>query len=380
MNKEKQKILFAVQGEGRGHLTQAITLYKMLTEAGYDICCIMVGSSENRKLPDFFYANIQAPVIQYPSPNFVTDAKMKTIKIWPSIYKTAFRLGRYIKSVRLFRETVAKYKPDAIINFYEPIVGLSNLFKKPPCPVICVAHQYIYHHPDFEFPEGRLMDRMSLKNFTELTAFGATKRLGISIYPLENYPGKNIIIVPPLLREAVFEANVSEGDYLLIYLLNKGYSDDIIAWHNAHPETELHCFTDRTDVDDVLKYDDTLHFHKINDKKFLDLMAGAKGFISTAGFESVCEAMYLGKPVLMVPVEGHFEQFCNSRDATKAGAGIYDSAFNISKLIDYLPNHHTNYKEYRLWVNCASIKVVEEINKTLGGGKMVEEAKMRKLA
>lgn len=49
-------------------------------------------------------------------------------------------------------------------------------------------------------------------------------------------------------------------------------------------------------------------------------MAGCKAYASTAGFESICEAMYLGKPVLMVPA--HIEQDCNAYDAMKAGAGI----------------------------------------------------------
>ena len=37
---------------------------------------------------------------------------------------------------------------------------------------------------------------------------------------------------------------------------------------------------------------------------------GCKAYASTAGFESVCEAMYLGKPILMVPA--HIEQDCNA--------------------------------------------------------------------
>lgn len=45
-------------------------------------------------------------------------------------------------------------------------------------------------------------------------------------------------------------------------------------------------------------------------------MAGCKAYASTAGFESVCEAMYLGKPILMVPA--HIEQDCNAYDAKKA--------------------------------------------------------------
>ena len=46
---------------------------------------------------------------------------------------------------------------------------------------------------------------------------------------------------------------------------------------------------------------------------FLEYMAGCKGYATTAGFESVCEAMYLQKPVLMVPT--HIKQECNALDA-----------------------------------------------------------------
>jgi len=66
-------------------------------------------------------------------------------------------------------------------------------------------------------------------------------------------------------------------------------------------------------------------------------MANAAALVTTAGFESVCEAMYMGKPVMMVPVENHFEQWCNARDAASCGAGIYADQFDLTLLQDYLP-------------------------------------------
>ena len=53
---------------------------------------------------------------------------------------------------------------------------------------------------------------------------------------------------------------------------------------------------------------------------FLNQMAACKAYASTAGFESICEAMYLGKPILRVPA--HIEQDCNAFDAVNSGAGI----------------------------------------------------------
>jgi uncharacterized protein (TIGR00661 family) len=55
-----------------------------------------------------------------------------------------------------------------------------------------------------------------------------------------------------------------------------------------------------------------LTFHRISDRLFLDLMRGCRGLVTTAGFQAVAEAMWLGKPVLMVPTGGHSEQRWNA--------------------------------------------------------------------
>ena len=47
--------------------------------------------------------------------------------------------------------------------------------------------------------------------------------------------------------------------------------------------------------------------------------------------------MYLGKPIMMVPVPNHIEQEINAWDGQRAGAGISDTKFNLSNLISYLP-------------------------------------------
>ena len=65
-------------------------------------------------------------------------------------------------------------------------------------------------------------------------------------------------------------------------------------------------------------------------------MARCRGLVSTAGFESIAEAMYLGKPVQVVPVEGHFEQWCNAFDTVRAGAGIRSKVFDLKCLQQHI--------------------------------------------
>ena len=79
------------------------------------------------------------------------------------------------------------------------------------------------------------------------------------------------------------------------------------------------------------------------------MMEQCSGLICTAGFESVCEAMYLGKPIMMVPVPNHIEQEINAWDGQRAGAGISDTEFNLSRFISYLPVHQNISENFKTW-------------------------------
>ena len=94
----------------------------------------------------------------------------------------------------------------------------------------------------------------------------------------------------------------------------------------------------------------------------MEMMSRSKGLASSAGFESVCEAMYLGKPVLMVPIKGHFEQFCNSRDGYKAGAGIFSDYFDLTKLIDFSITFDGINPRFIEWVSTAKLRIYNEIS------------------
>ena len=55
------KFLFIVQGEGRGHLTQAITLEEILLRNGHEVVEVLVGKSSSRRLRDFLTVAFMHP-------------------------------------------------------------------------------------------------------------------------------------------------------------------------------------------------------------------------------------------------------------------------------------------------------------------------------
>ena len=48
------KVLFTVQGEGRGHLTQAIGFNQFFHHQGHSVVSVLVGSNQMRQIPGYF--------------------------------------------------------------------------------------------------------------------------------------------------------------------------------------------------------------------------------------------------------------------------------------------------------------------------------------
>jgi len=361
MQTKKLKFLFIVQGEGRGHMTQAISLNDMLKRAGHSLTCVLVGKSKRREIPSFFFEKIQTEVVAFESPNFVTDKKGKAIQILPTITENLKRTGFFLSNLKVIDQKVKEHNPDVIINFYDLLGGLYSLFYNPKAKYICVGHQYLMLHPEFEFPKQKWTDRIMVQLNTKATSFRASKRLGLSFRPMKNFDREKIKVVPPLLRNEVFDIEPEDKDYLLAYMVNSGYGEDIIKWHESNKSLNVHCFWDKADVEDNYSPHENLTFHKLNDKIFLQYMKDCSGYVSTAGFESICEAMYLGKPIMMVPTEGQFEQECNAIDAVKSKAGISSKEFDVSKLVEYIPKHKSVKEDFSKWLSEAEGVFLKEL-------------------
>jgi uncharacterized protein (TIGR00661 family) len=242
------------------------------------------------------------------------------------------------------------------------MMGLTYAVCPPRIPYISVAHQYLFLHPGYRFPSGESrLELFLLKLFTQITTLRASRVFALSIERKEPTPGRRLVVVPPLLREEVLQLQPEKGDYLHGYLLNPVYAEDIIAYQQAHPEVKMHFFWDKKGVPAETVVNEQLSFHTIDDQLFLRYMAGCRGYATTAGFESVCEALYLGKPTLMVPV--HIEQSCNAFEATAAGAGITANRFDLDALLAFIPYYRKN-DEFRLWMRQSEFLWMRELNAT----------------
>ena len=117
------KFIFTVQGEGRGHLTQAISMTQIAREAGHEVVGYAVGSFQGRKIPSFFTKFIEdTPLIQYESPS-INYGKGNSVNLWKTATQAFTKFRTYWSSACQLEKFIEETRPDGIINFYESITG-----------------------------------------------------------------------------------------------------------------------------------------------------------------------------------------------------------------------------------------------------------------
>jgi uncharacterized protein (TIGR00661 family) len=358
------RIMLSVLGEGRGHMTQAIAVREMVEQAGHRVTNVVLGLGQNRALPPFFASAMELPITQIPTLDFSYRNNRK-VNLPATVAGIVKRLPAYWRAVGDLRTAVREHRPDVIINFFEPVTGVYALTCRKRPPVVAVAHQYMTGHPDYVRAPDRRLQQFALRCYVALVGAAST-RVALSLYPARDLPGRRLTVSPPILRRRLFELKPNpNGNFVLAYLLNHGYADEIIEWHRKHPQTILHCFYDKPDAPPDFRHDDTLTFHRLDGEKFLSLMAECKFVACTAGFESLCEAAYLGKPLFVMPVENHVEQEINALDAVRAGIAVTDRTFNLDRLAE-LPDRLDNAR-FREWFHRADAMLLATLESVAGG-------------
>lgn len=339
-------------------MTQAITMQRMLERNGHQVVEVLVGKSNVRQLPEFFVKGIHAPIQQFFAPNFLPTPANKRINLPRSIAYNLLEIPTFLRSIFFLHRRINRSGADLVINFYDMLTGFTYLFFRPVVPQVAIGHQYLFLHHDFKMPKKNPISLFLLKLMTHITALGAQRRLALSFYPKADDKAHDIKVVPPLLRAEVHDVPVSSGSYIHGYMLNAGFGRSVMEWHKKRPDVPMYFFWDKKDATLETKVDETLTFHQLDDKLFLRSLAGSCGYATTAGFESVCEAMYFGKPILMIPA--HIEQDCNAYDACNAGAGVAGRDFNLNLLLPLIHSYHP-VEGFREWVDSSEQVILPQL-------------------
>lgn len=343
------KFIFTVQGEGKGHLSQAIALKQILENHGHSIVGITLGMSKKRSIPTYFLKEF--PKIRTLASPGIIYGKGKSVKTLKTTLQGILGILKYKKSTQKLDKLIKDKKPDYIINFYEYTTGLFYLLNKCEVPCISVGHQVLLLNKNFIPLPTNKIEQYFLNLYTKLVTYGSKKYLGLSFYPLENDNEREIIAIPPLIRKEIKDLKTSKNGGILMYITHPNYYLDIIQWHKKNPTIKIDVFWDNPEFPIITEINKNLFFHQVDSIKFIQYLKDCKGLCCTAGFESIAEAMYLDKPVMVIPIQNHIEQKINAWDTFNAGAGIASENIDLDKFIRYLDSHLSISKTFIEWQN-----------------------------
>lgn len=320
-------------------MTQALALAGALGRAGHEVVRVFIGVSPARTLPSYFQDGLPVPVTPFVAPAQVAGRRRRGVSVAATVATSTLRVPRYAASAARIHATLDRVGDvDVVVNFMDLLSGFARAVWRPRVPGVVVGHNYLFQHPGVGPLPGGSLAQGAVLGYFRMTSLGAARRLALSYAPLPPCPGKDIEVVPPLLRRELFAVEPRDDGHLTAYTLNPGYAEVLAEWHASAPSPPpLHCFVEGGAAAFSRPTHAGFRVFDLDDAAFLDSLGRCTAYIGSAGFEALCEAHYLGKPVLAIPTERQYEQVLNAWDAQRHGVARAGTYADLDAFLSDLP-------------------------------------------
>ena len=349
------RCLFIVQGEGKGHMSQAIAMKEHLEEAGHTVDGLFLGSRPKQEVPDYFTKGFADKLHTFQSPWFLRTPNRKGIYIGRTLLFNLLRFPLYISEANRIRKEIDFLRPDVVFNFYDVVGALALRKTATGIRRIGIGHHFFLHLDNYQCDKGSSWHRWLLKRLTSLIMLSCDRVLALSYREIQ---GSSVIeVVPPLVRRRFREMQYRPGNRYLAYFLNEGLLYDLVLLARKLPDFQVDLFTSLK-PDMVLPAGITLHPYDADN--FSSFMASCRGLITSAGFDAAAEAAFHGIPLAVIPTRNHFEQGCNGMDIMRSGIGVAVSKIEKEMLEQMKPSESVKYRAWTASTAGRLLKWVEE--------------------
>ena len=294
------KILYSIQATGNGHISRAIDVLPYLRKYG-EVDVFLSGANSGLSMPGGTMYKSKGISMFYDKTGGLDYRKT----LWN------FKPFRAIKEAKAL--PVTKY--DAVINDFEPITSMA----------CAIQHQYCVgfgHQASFQFPTVPMADKFAPIGKTILKRYApCDEYVGLHY---RNYDWNNVF--NPILSDKIVEYGQrarlnATTNKIVIYL--PSYSNAQIHATFVHYTGFKFIVFAKEDVN--FNAEPTFEFVKPNKPRFVEELANCHMVITSAGFETPAEALYLGKRLVVIPIKGQYEQACNAEALRKFGVPIFDN-------------------------------------------------------
>jgi UDP:flavonoid glycosyltransferase YjiC (YdhE family) len=274
------RIAYPCAGEGFGHAARMVALYGDLA-ARHSLDLFVpepVEAFVRSRLPD-------APIRKIPC--FELKKRGNRILYGPTAFEAVERAARFPEEVRRISRQLKRRRVDVVLSDFEPYLPWAA--KIAGLPVVQMNHPGIV---------GRFVDadpRSWIAAASSWLLEGPwDRRILVSFYAGD---------VGPVLRPSLLMRPVRDEGFLAVNL-----KDD--ARRRVLPILDSAA---------GLRY----RLYPAPGADFDEGLATCSAVITTAGHQTLSEALALGKPVLALPQEGQFEQMLNARMLERTGRGAW---------------------------------------------------------
>ena len=311
------KVLYAFQGTGNGHHTRAIELLPVVKGIA-EVDVWVSGGEMNRTFDVAVDRRFQGVGFAFGTKGGID---------WGASLR-AFKPLRWIQDVR----TVDLSGYDVVFNDFEPVTAWAA--RRQGVPVVGLSHQAAVKHPSSPKPDQHDAVAMAIMN----TYAPADLEIG---FHFQRYAPE---IRTPIIRRQVREATSTQEGHVTVYLPAYG-EQALLAVLRRIPEVKWEVFSRHWNSPTVKA---NVQFLPASSDGFLKSMASSNGVLCGAGFETPSEALFLKKPLLVVPMKGQFEQQCNSAALAQMGVTTMPEfgPHSVDKLRAWLQESHTIDVDY----------------------------------
>jgi len=342
------RILYGVNGEGLGHATRSeVVISALLRE--HDVR-VMASGAAFRHLEGKF-----ADVSEVFGPSFAMDHG--EIQRWASVTHTVAAARRELPgSVKRWMAAVDEWRPEVVVTDFEPLSGIYARWSRTPLVCVDNIHMIDRCDHDDDIVEGARDDFRIARAVTQAMVPPAGDYVITTFFRPPMLKARTTL-VPPIVRPDIVAADPTRGEHLVVY--SGGGEDLIEALRACGVPCRVYGMRDGPEAGTT---DGAIEFRPRSTDGFLADLVDARGVVTGGGFSLLSEAVYLGKPVLSVPLRGQFEQLMNARYLEREGFGACAPTIDATTLagfLDHLERFHERLEEYTQDGNREAVETIE---------------------
>jgi uncharacterized protein (TIGR00661 family) len=305
-------ILYGVVGEGMGHATRSKVVITHLQARGHKVKIVVSGRAHAFLRRSFADVEEIAGLTMIYEQNAVKRGRtvlnfLKELPLW----------GGWAENFETMTRIRQAFDADCVISDFESFAYLYGM--QHELPVISIDNMQVLARCelDVDIPEEHRVDYRIAQGIVRAKLPGCLHYLITSFF-FPKVRKARTSLYPPLLRDDILaaKARASRGEHLLVYQTSDSYAELLPVLERL----DVPCKVYGLGRDEQRGQ---LELKSFSEAGFVEDLATCRGVIAGGGFSLLSEAVYLGKPILSVPIRKQFEQLLNALYVQKLGYGTY---------------------------------------------------------